>query len=278
MHTDATAASYVREKSRPQAHGQRSYTARTIEAIHNILKGSFLTPDELWLSTICTHNKLAITDIQLRQLSRYRELLLEWNGKINLISRKDQEHAWDVHVLLSVAYLFLLRFPEGGRILDLGTGGGLPGIPLSIMLPGCSFTLVDSIRKKTAAVSAMVDALGLPNVTVVNARAEEINHLPQHRNIYDIVTARSVTDLTHLLTWALPFLQRPPGTDAAPGDPGIPLVRSSLVTLKGMEIDTELAAARKAFPRAVIGTRPLVFRGSEELVNTDKQLIIAHLK
>jgi 16S rRNA (guanine527-N7)-methyltransferase len=240
-------------------------------------KDLYLTPDELWLSTICTHNKLAITDIQMQLLSRYRELLLEWNGKINLISRKDQEHAWDTHILLSLAHLFLVRFPGHGRILDLGTGGGLPGIPLSIMLPECEFTLVDSIRKKTTAVAAIVEALGLTNVKVVNARAEEINHLPQHANIYDIVTARSVSDLTNLLTWALPFLRRRSGADTAPGDPGAPLVRSSLVTLKGMEIDTELAAVRKAFPRAVIESRPLVFRGSEALTNTDKQLIIAHL-
>jgi 16S rRNA (guanine527-N7)-methyltransferase len=236
-----------------------------------------VTPEELWLSTICSHNGFAITDIQLQQLTRYKEQLLDWNGKINLISRKDEEHAWDTHILLSVSLLFLVRFPEGGKILDLGTGGGLPGIPLSILLPGCSFTLVDSIRKKTTAVAAMAAALGLPNVSVVNARAEEINHLPQHGNIYDIVTARSVTDLTNLLTWGLPFLRRRPGAETASGAPGAPLVRSSLVTLKGMEIDTELAAAKKAFPRAVIETRPLVFRGSEALINTDKQLIIAHL-
>jgi 16S rRNA (guanine527-N7)-methyltransferase len=236
-----------------------------------------VTTEELWLSTACRHNALAITDIQIRLLSRYKELLLEWNSKINLISRKDQEHAWDTHILLALSYLFLVRFPENAKVLDLGTGGGLPGIPLSILLPGCSFTLVDSIRKKTAAVAAMVDALGLPNVDVVNARAEEINHLPQHRNIYDIVTARSVADLTSLLTWALPFLRRRNGADTALGDPGAPLVQSSLITLKGMEIDTELAAARKAFPRIVIETRALVFRGSEALINTDKQLITAHL-
>ncbi len=215
----------------------------------------------------------------MERLSRYRELLLEWNGRINLISRKDQEHAWDTHILLSLSHLFLLRFPDAARVLDLGTGGGLPGIPLAIMLPECSFTLVDSIRKKTTAVAAMAEALALPNVTVVNARAEEINHLPQHRNIYDIVTARSVSDLTNLLTWALPFLHRRPGAVPVPGGaPGTPIVRSSLVTLKGIEIGTELDAARKAFPRVVIESRPLVFRGSEGLVNTDKQLIIAHLQ
>jgi len=241
-------------------------------------KEPHVTPDELWLRTICTHNGLAITDIQLELLTRYRELLLEWNGRINLISRKDQDHAWDTHILLSLSYLFLLRFPDAARVLDLGTGGGLPGIPLAIMLPGCSFTLVDSIRKKTTAVAEMAGALALPNVAVVNARAEEINHLPQHRNIYDIVTARSVSDLTNLLTWALPFLHRRPGAVPASDAPGTPIVRSSLVTLKGMEIGTELDAARKAFPRAVVESRPLVFRGSEGLVNTDKQLIIAHLQ
>jgi 16S rRNA (guanine527-N7)-methyltransferase len=244
-------------------------------------KGSTLTltPDELWLRTICLHNGVAITDIQLSLLSRYRELLADWNSKINLISRKDQDRIWDTHILLSLSYLFMIRFPDTARVLDLGTGGGLPGIPLAIMLPERSFVLLDSIRKKTVAVAAMAESLGLANVTVVNARAEEINHLPHHKNIYDIVTVRSVSDLSNLLTWGLPFLRRNKADDRSVGAEGARAPeRASLVSLKGGAIDTELAAARKAFPRVTIESKPLVFRGSEGLVNnTDKQLIIAHL-
>jgi 16S rRNA (guanine527-N7)-methyltransferase len=242
-----------------------------------------VTPDELWLRTICLHNGLAITDIQLSQLSRYRELLTDWNGKINLISRKDQDRIWDTHILLSLSFLFMVRIGAHARVLDLGTGGGLPGIPLAIMLPECSFTLLDSIRKKTTAVAAMASELGLARVTVVNARAEEINHLPQHKNIYDIITVRSVSDLSNLLAWGMPFLKRkrePAAAVTADAHRGVghpqELEAPSLVSLKGPEIDTELAAARKAFPRVTIDTKPLVFRGSEGLINTDKQMIIAH--
>lgn len=237
-----------------------------------------LTPDELWLHTICLHNGVAITDIQLAQLTRYREVLTDWNSKINLVSRKDEDRIWDTHILLSLSYLFLFDIPEPSRVLDLGTGGGLPGIPLAIMRPGSSFVLLDSIRKKTTAVSAMVEAIGLSNVTVINARAEEINHLPQHKNIYDIVTARSVSDLSNLLPWGLPFLRKQKAGDTPGSDGGRSGTPASLISLKGGGIDAELAAARKAFPRVIIETKPLVFRGSEGLVNnTDKQLIIAHL-
>ncbi|MGE5313444.1 MAG: 16S rRNA (guanine(527)-N(7))-methyltransferase RsmG [Acidobacteriota bacterium] len=221
-----------------------------------------MTSDELWLRTILLHNTVAITDIQLSQLSRYRALLAEWNRKINLVSRRDEDRIWDTHILLSLSYLFFIRFPDGSRVLDLGTGGGLPGIPLAIMHPACGFTLLDSIRKKTTAVDAMARELGLSNVEVVNARAEEINHLPHHRNNYDIVTARSVSDLSNLLAWGLPFLKKHG--------------HSSLVSLKGTEIESELAQARKAFPRIAIESKPLVFKGSEGLVNTDRQMIIAH--
>ncbi|HLP15640.1 MAG TPA: 16S rRNA (guanine(527)-N(7))-methyltransferase RsmG [Bacteroidota bacterium] len=244
------------------------------------VKGSslILTPDELWLRTICLHNGVAITDIQLSLLSRYRELLADWNTKINLISRKDAEHIWDTHILLSLAYVFVVPFPVTGRVLDLGTGGGLPGIVLAVMRPECSFTLLDSIRKKTTAVSHMATELGLSNVDVVNARAEEINHLPRHRNIYDIVTARSVSELSNLLSWGLPFLKKK-GASASPGtnEPAVGATRlkPSIVMLKGSEIETELAAARKAFPHVRFESTPLVFRGSEGVVSTDKQIIVA---
>lgn len=237
-----------------------------------------MTPDELWLRTLCRHNDVAITDIQLSQLSRYRELLLDWNSKINLISRKDQDRIWDTHILLSLSYAFLVRFPDNARVLDLGTGGGLPGIPLAILHPACRFVLLDSIRKKTMAVAAMAEELGLQNVTIVNARAEEINHLPHHHNIYDIVTVRSVSDLSNLLAWGLPFLRRATAarTATAAGD-ARGATPPFLISLKGESIETELALARKAFPRVTIDTKPLVFRGSEGLVNqTDKQLIIVH--
>src|ERR1700690_4224847 len=116
--------------------------------------------------TICRRNGLNLSDSQLRLLGRFVDGLLEWNSKINLISRRDQENVWFSHVLHSLTPLFFVEFSKGLRVLDLGTGGGFPGIPLAIARPDLELVLLDSIKKKTLAVQDLVDQLGLAGVSV----------------------------------------------------------------------------------------------------------------
>src|SRR5438309_10104555 len=116
------------------------------------------------IAAICGRNGLALNESQEASLARYTDLLLEWNAKVNLISRKDEAHTLDRHILHSLT----LAMPDictydflNKRVLDLGTGGGLPGIPLTIAIPSLDMTLVDSIQKKIAACNAMIEVLSL---------------------------------------------------------------------------------------------------------------------
>jgi len=144
----------------------------------------------------------AVTPEQLAQFGRLESLYTDWNAKINVISRKDMDALYDHHVLHSLAiarYLSQLgagfAADEPHTVLDLGTGGGFPGIPLAILLPQWRFTLCDSVGKKTLVAGAVAEALGLGNVTVVNARAES---LPER---YDFVVSRAVTTLDQFYGW-----------------------------------------------------------------------------
>lgn len=133
-----------------------------------------------------------------KQKSRFAQLYplyKEWNEKINVISRKDIDKLYLHHVLHSLAIAKYISFMPGTRIIDVGTGGGFPGIPLAIMFEDCKFTLVDSIGKKTKVAQAVAEALQLENVTVVNARMEAVKEQA------DYIVSRAVTELKNFLPW-----------------------------------------------------------------------------
>ena len=130
-------------------------------------------------------------------LSAYAELLREWNSKINLVSRKDTERIEIKHLAHCLIATKFLRLMPKASLLDVGTGGGLPGIPLAICYPAANFTLIDSIAKKIVAVEDMVARLELPNVEVRRGRAEE---LPAKRS-FDFVLGRAVTNLPTFYGW-----------------------------------------------------------------------------
>ncbi len=136
-----------------------------------------------------------LTELQRSQFEQLMPLYKEWNEKINVISRKDIDELYNHHVLHSLALAKVMEFQPGTKILDLGTGGGFPGIPLAIMFPEVQFHLVDCIGKKIKVVQAVVDALGLKNVQASHARAEEI------KGKYDFVVSRAVAELAKLLAW-----------------------------------------------------------------------------
>lgn len=134
-----------------------------------------------------------LTEIQKQQYSSLYDLYTDWNAKINVISRKDIANLYEHHVLHSLGIAKVIRFKSGTRIMDLGTGGGFPGIPLAIMFPDVQFHLMDSIGKKVRVATEIANAIGLQNVTFRHARAEE------EKQLFDFVVSRAVMPLADLL-------------------------------------------------------------------------------
>lgn len=134
-----------------------------------------------------------LTEEQKRQFAALYDLYMDWNSKINVISRKDIENLYEHHVLHSLGIAKVIRFRPKTQIMDLGTGGGFPGIPLAILFPEVKFHLVDSIGKKIRVATEVADSIGLKNVTFRHARAEE------EKGKFDFVVSRAVMPLTDLL-------------------------------------------------------------------------------
>lgn len=134
-----------------------------------------------------------LTDKQKEQFAALYDLYTDWNSKINVISRKDITNLYEHHVLHSLGIAKVTRFRPGTEIMDLGTGGGFPGIPLAIMFPDTKFHLVDSIGKKVKVATEIANAIGLQNVTTRHCRAEE------EKQMFDFVVSRAVMPLTDLL-------------------------------------------------------------------------------
>jgi len=167
------------------------------------------------------------TDQQLQQFAALEELYKDWNSKINIISRKDIDSLYEKHVLHSLSIAAVFDCAPGSSVMDLGTGGGFPGIPLAIFFPGSQFHLVDSIGKKLKVVEAIVAATELKNVTVQHTRAEEIKNRK-----FDAVVSRAVAPLADLWKWSKPLLKK---KAALPG------TLNGLVCLKGGDLAQEIA-------------------------------------
>jgi len=142
------------------------------------------------------------TEGQLNQLKTLEAVYTEWNEKINVISRKDIGGLYEKHVLHSLSIAAVFDFPPGSEIIDIGTGGGFPGIPLAIFFPEVKFHLVDSIAKKLKVVEAAAAALELKNVTTQHSRAEEIKNRK-----FNYAVSRAVAPLKDLWTWSKPLLK-----------------------------------------------------------------------
>ena len=170
---------------------------------------------------------------QIQQLAALSDLYRDWNAKINVISRKDIDSLYTKHILHSLAIAAAFSIKPGSDVIDIGTGGGFPGIPLAIFFPTTRFHLVDSIGKKIKVVEAVSQAIGLTNITTRHSRAEEIKDRK-----FDLAVSRAVAPLKDLWTWARPLLRKP-----APGAP------SGLICLKGGDLAAEISES---------GTRPRI--------------------
>ncbi|WP_327985347.1 16S rRNA (guanine(527)-N(7))-methyltransferase RsmG [Bergeyella porcorum] len=136
-----------------------------------------------------------ISEKQKEQFQKLEELYTEWNAKINVISRKDMESLYEKHILHSLGIAKIMSFSDGTKVLDVGTGGGFPGIPLAILFPNVQFTLIDSIGKKITVVNAVAEGLGLQNVTAIHGRAEKL------KEKFHFVVSRAVTQMPEFLKW-----------------------------------------------------------------------------
>lgn len=136
-----------------------------------------------------------LSEKQIEQFSQLGDLYKEWNDKINVVSRKDIEELYERHILHSLGIAKVMQFQSGSKILDVGTGGGFPGLPLAILFPECSFHLVDSIGKKIKVVEGVAEAIGLTNLTAEHTRAEKVN------DKFDFVVSRAVTRLAPFMNW-----------------------------------------------------------------------------
>ncbi|MBT5858350.1 MAG: 16S rRNA (guanine(527)-N(7))-methyltransferase RsmG [Flavobacteriales bacterium] len=136
-----------------------------------------------------------LTEKQIKQFSQLQDLYTEWNEQINVISRKDMDNLYIKHVLHSLAIAKVIDFVDGSKILDVGTGGGFPGIPLAILFPKVEFLLVDSIGKKIKVVNGVKDSLGLTNLRAQHTRAEQVV------GQFDFVVSRAVTKMKVFQQW-----------------------------------------------------------------------------
>ncbi|RPE09823.1 16S rRNA (guanine(527)-N(7))-methyltransferase RsmG [Chitinophaga lutea] len=168
-------------------------------------------------------------DFTPRQLDQFRTLAplyKDWNEKINVISRKDIDALYEKHVLHSLAIAAVADLTPGMQVIDLGTGGGFPGIPLAIFFPEVQFHLVDSIGKKIKVVEAVAEGLNLTNVTTAHSRVEDVKNRK-----FDLVVSRAVAPLKDLWSWSKPLLRKNPPADRPSG----------LICLKGGDLAQEIS-------------------------------------
>ena len=193
-----------------------------------------------------------LTDIQIEQFQKLDFLYHDWNEKINVISRKDIDALYTKHVLHSLGIAKIMKFEPGATVLDVGTGGGFPGIPLAILFPETRFYLIDVIAKKIKVVQGVVDALGLKNVKAEQLRAENA------KGDFDFIVSRAVTNMPDFVSWIKDKIKKQHKHS----------LKNGILYLKGGDLAEEL----KDFPNATLYDLSAIFE--DEFFETKK---VVHL-
>jgi len=169
--------------------------------------------------------------VQIEKIRMLQDLYIEWNSRINVISRKDMENFYEHHVLHSLGIAKVMPFLPGAKVLDVGTGGGFPGIPLAILFPETEFLLVDSIGKKIKVVNEVAQAAGIMNVQCLHCRAEDV------KQKFDFVVSRAVTTLPEFIKWVSGSIRKGNAHTLPNG----------ILYLKGGDLESELAPLKAKF-------------------------------
>lgn len=173
-----------------------------------------------------------LSELQINQFKQLEKLYKEWNSKINVISRKDIDELYLRHVLHALGIAKVICFKPGTKVLDVGTGGGFPGIPLAILFPDCSFHLVDSINKKLKVVNSVTEHIGLTNLKTTHSRVEDI------KGEYDFIVSRAVTTMPEFVSWVKAKVSKKHYNS----------LKNGILYLKGGDLTQEL----KNFPKTKI--------------------------
>lgn len=233
-----------------------------------------MTPVEI--AQLMAKNGLPLAAETIDGLLAYERLLLDWNTKVNLVSRRDTTDFFVRHIVGSVAFLFGHSLAGNTALLDVGTGGGLPGIPLAIIHPDVRVSVIDSIAKKTKAVNDIVEQLGIRNVRVICGRVEECE--PARIGTFDYVVARGVSSSSEIVRWCSPLLRTDGrGRAAASRDdqgPRKPIPPGSYILLKGGDLTSELVALSEVAGSASVTVRSLDVKGAESQIIEKKVIIL----
>jgi 16S rRNA (guanine527-N7)-methyltransferase len=220
-------------------------------------------------------NGVEIGLAQIALMKKYVDLLAQKNTSINLVSRKDIDYIWERHILHSISPLKYFSFLPQSKILDLGTGGGLPGIPLKILCPQTKMTLLDSINKKIAAVEEFIKKLDLENTSTYCGRVEDLEKVFSKK--FDFIICRAVTNLRDLINWSFPLLNTyRHNSDKKNISTKQTLEHGTLIVYKGGNIDEEIKDAELHCNYKSLKIIDLKFTGIDATILSDKKIILVN--
>ena len=202
-------------------------------------------------------NGLVLSREQNAQFERYVTDLLYWNDRINLISRRDIDNIWLHHILHSISPIIIGVMPKSGKVLDVGTGGGLPGIPLKIAQPNLDMTLIDSIAKKAQTVGMLAGHITSLGLRALRTRVEALGDLPSNHGKYDLVVSRAVAPLVDLIKWSKPLLRK----------------GGRILAYKGGDLTEELQQAQTKYPTVSVVIHEIHVKGTDWFEQEEKKLV-----
>lgn len=214
-----------------------------------------MTLVDFWM--LCSTNGIILDLEQREQFERYIGELQYWNEKINLVSRKDMENLIEHHIMHSLSIVKYFDFKEKAKILDIGTGGGLPGIPVAIACPHVKMTLCDSMAKKVKVTEMFAKHTGIKTIRTIRERVEDLANEQRYKGYMDAVIARGVARLVLLATWSKPLLT-PNG---------------EMIFLKGGDLSGEIAEAKEAFPKLDVKEIPIKIFGLDYYEKEEKKIL-----